>query len=105
MRNLSEVIPDKFAWTKGRAACTNQLRPVPYWADDACMFCLEAGMQRAGRGFELWRLAKAISQLFPNRSKFLTSTIVAFNDHSDTTWEDVASVIALYETWSFRPCV
>lgn len=57
-------------------------------------FCLIAGMWKSGQYYcdTLHKIRDAIQKLFPNRATPQFANIVKFNDHPDTTVDDVNKV-------------
>lgn len=87
-KKLREVLRTKANWCKG----TTRIK------DGRCCLvgaCGEATLPLESEEYSmvLGKLQTAVKQLFPDRTVTCLSTIAGFNDHSDTTFEDVCRVI------------
>ena len=84
---VSDVLTDESKWIKGHSSSPDG------------RFCLGYAIQQATEGNArnfinvLYTVSQVIYALFPERITGRTSTIVSFNDHPDTTFEDVQRVM------------
>ena len=81
-RSVLDILTDEGRWVKGVAA-TNQ------------GWCLAVAVVKAGRtAHELRAVEDAILVLFPERFNATAACpIIGFNDHPETTFEDVVRVV------------
>ncbi len=114
--NLLEIL-NKEAWIKHVAARDANGEQVLYSNPKACKFCLQGAMLRgsmngsdAGQNILHWvhLLDEAIFLMFKPRMGDAyvpcnIATIIQFNDHPDTTWEDVERVIKLAQSRDKNP--
>lgn len=110
---LSELFSDESRWAKRAEARTLYGGRCSPLSKDARSFCLYGGIEkyRSGsyRGAESClsaysarrAVAEAVKEFFPERcsSGFSNISIISgFNDHPETTIEDVRKVVALAES-------
>jgi hypothetical protein len=87
----SELLSDESKWTKGAIARDNG-QPCPFnigecWcAIGAALYCDIDEVERA-------RLDEVAKALFPDRVIGIFAMVANFNDHPDTTFEDVRRVL------------
>ena len=86
----SEILSSPDKWTKGAYARTKTDTIVGVLDEEACKFCLDGALLRCGLDWDIkTSLEQAILELFPTKSE----GIISFNDHPDTTYEDVLEVL------------
>lgn len=88
---------DPSKWTKGYYAKTAEDCPIGAYSNNAVCFCLLGGTQKLGLVLEEVhkKLVPIIQKLYPDRDdpSGIISTIAYFNDHPDTTFEDIKKVL------------
>ncbi len=94
---LTQLFSDASKWTKGHGARTQSDAGIFYDSPEACKWCLVGGVAKCYFGSADYQEAlecvrMAIKKLFPG-----FPTVISFNDHKDTTFEDVVKVIKLAE--------
>ena len=102
MKKLGEILHSLSQWIKGRAYLLE--RP-----DSMCLgyaLCLRLGgtwgdgwSRDSYKGWTDRRMNRIVTRLFPERitGNPFQSPLVVFNNHPETTWEDVQKVIQLYD--------
>lgn len=80
--DMESVLNEK-GWIKGKMVTE----------DGVCLVGAYRTLLYDGRSYPTQRVKDAIRELFPERSGNCTSTMPFFNDHPDTTREDVSLVI------------
>jgi hypothetical protein len=85
---LRDILKTEKEWTKGHYARNKEDEPVSIYDVDACKFCLIGAYHRSNAS--LSSIVAAISKLFPDRGY-----VTEFNDHRETTFDDVCKVIEL----------
>lgn len=95
---LSELLDKPEKWTKGSSARDKNNKQVHPQEPEAVCWCLEGGLRCVTNGnrWSPWveTLRSTIIRLFPNRTDPLGVKIIStFNDHPDTTFEDIQKVI------------
>lgn len=100
MKSLSDILTGPDKWTKGRSAADIYDNVVLSSSRSACKFCIGGAINRLGSGYDdecfvRSEIRKSIRKLFPCRGGQMHDVIEieAFNDHPDTTFEDVMKVI------------
>ena len=98
---ISQILNDETKWTKSYDAVDKYGNPIGPCSHNACKWCL-AGVVIKMTGVRslpiLLKLAKAAAKLFPERGGLnFYYNISEFNDHPDTTFEDVQQVIKEFE--------
>lgn len=105
MKSLSDILTGPDKWTKNAPAVNAADEAVLPYSDTACKFCLGGAVSRLNFRKSSWgdgtdymrtRLVRAVRKLFPDRLGIPNNVVAieAFNDHPDTTFEDVKMVIA-----------
>jgi hypothetical protein len=95
MLKLREVLTDETKWIKGNYAVDAHGLRTPAYAPTAVCFCIVGAVRRcydSDNPTAISALRDAARQLYPNR---IGETVSSFNDHPDTTFEDVVKVIEL----------
>lgn len=109
---IETVIPTCQKWTKGAHARSKHGSHVRADAPNACSVCLNTAFRRAfvmDGGLEhshltlirdkAWEILNdTIMEMFPTRTEGRTKDdpqgcVIAFNDHPDTTFDDVRAVV------------
>lgn len=93
---LSEWFTDESRWIQNTGAKNRDGFQCPYYDPQVSAYCLYAAViVFCVKDFTNTRtkLVKAIEAAFPDRVGL--STIVRFNDHKDTTFEDIKKVIEM----------
>ena len=94
MKQLGEILHSQSQWVKGRAFLFKQQGSM-------CLgyaLCLYRGLSwglignDTTWGWDDARMNRIVHQLFPN-----LGNLVEFNNHPETTWEEIQKVIRLYD--------
>lgn len=100
MTRLSSILTGPDKWCKGSSARDEDGNPVLTTSRSACMFCIGGAIAKISSGINNKflirnKISKSIRKLFPGRGGQMHDVIEieAFNDHPDTTFEDVQKVI------------
>ena len=94
IEKMIETLAQAEAWTKGAFARTAKGRIIGPECKNAKCFCMEGAGLRVDRNgfFDAEHLIEAaVSELFQRRSPY--GSIPYFNDHPDTTHDDVLVVL------------
>ena len=92
----SELLSDASKWTKGYYARNEHGGLEPARSPVATCFCIFGALLRCYNGLpgeRTQKVAKIILKRFPERVAHEDSTLPGFNDHPDTTYEEVISVL------------
>jgi len=93
---ISELLTDESKWCKGSFAKTAYGFETTCNNPDACQWCLLGARYTANltRG-ENDALIDAVLALYPNRCGIYrdTDSLVRFNDHPNTTFDDIKRVL------------
>ena len=100
MTRLSSILTGPGKWCKGSSAKDQNNNTTLSRSDSACKFCIGGAISRMSSGYDdecfvRNEIRKSIRKLFPGRGGQMHDVIEieAFNDHPDTTFEDVMKVI------------
>jgi hypothetical protein len=89
----SELIDSPEKWTKGEYARDASGKSIDFSSNDAQCFCLRGAIYRLGDDNDecrqnLHNLSRAVARLYPQ-----FWGVTSFNDHPETTFEDVQKVL------------
>ena len=100
MTRLSSILTGPDKWCKKKSAADEGGNSVLPSSDLAYSFCIGGAISRMSSGYDdecfvRNEIRKSIRKLFPGRGGQMHDVIEieAFNDHPDTTFEDVMKVI------------
>jgi hypothetical protein len=93
--SILNILSDESKWTKHASARDANEKPIRVTHEAACKWCINGAIWKSSQGFDqnnfiAERIRGSIHKLFPDRYH---GTIFGFNDHKDTTFEDVVKVI------------
>ena len=95
----SELLSGPEKWTKGFYAKDKNLKHVSHISEDAFCFCIIGAImhcdpERADHAHDASKVMdKIVEKRFSQRLNRATDIVVQFNDHPDTKYEEVISVL------------
>ena len=91
----SELLSDPSKWTQGYYARDAKGDLQPARSPDATCFCIFGALLRCYErpGERSQKVAQVILKRFPQRVAHQDSVLPGFNDHKDTKYEEVISVL------------
>ena len=92
-RNLYKLLKERKRWTRGVFARDKQGVSVDEYSKDACSWCITGAIRKSSAWMATTPISNKVRKMYPGRLNPLQSDIAAFNDHGDTTHEDVLKVI------------
>ena len=93
VRNVYKLLKKQERWTRGTFARNNQGAPVDEYSRDACSWCMTGAIRKSLAWLATGPISIKVRKMYPGRSDPQLGEIAAFNDHGDTTHEDVLKVI------------
>lgn len=91
---LRDILKTEKDWTKGYFARAEDGEKVEIDDTSATCYCLIGAMDKANLRSFSEAMCESVKKLFPERTQH-GHPIVIFNDHPETTFDDVCKVIEL----------
>ena len=93
VRSVYKLLKKQERWTRKTFARDDQGVAVDEYSKDACSWCMTGAIRKERAWMATGPITIKVRKMYPRRLKSILSEIAAFNDHGDTTHEDVLKVI------------